>query len=646
VRTVVVDIEADGYTPTRIWCIVTRDINSSTYGIFLEGEPSNFAINFTGTFDTFRAYADTVDKWVAHNGISYDIPVINRLLNMSIPYESVIDTFVVSRTINYSGYATHGLEEIGASLGELKMAFSDFSQLTAKMITYCKQDVTVNLKIYNKYKKYINDPSWAKSLWCEHTLAVICSDMHNNGFEFDVEKAKDLLSSVTERMVIIESEFQTLWKPELREVNRLKYRMTVEGVLFKTVENAMNSYPKTSVEGGELVCYDYKTFNPGSPKDRVEKLWAAGWSPTEKTKKHFKFSTQAQVGELWGKSRLTSAGYKEKKETFAYYGWTVGEENLLTLPENAPEGARRLAEWLTLEGRRSSLTEWLGCVREDGRIHGKFWNIGAWTGRMSHSSPNSANIASPFHGKVDSAVAEVKNEYDAQLRACWRVPDGSYLVGTDAEGVQLRILAHYLRSDDYVKAITEGSKELKTDIHNLNLRALALNHLNRDDAKTFIYAFLLGGGVPRLSRILRSNTNVGKGAIKSFVDSTVGLSELKKGEIKRDARRGFFVGLDGRKVACNSEHLMLAGYLQNGESVVMKHANIRWRETVKPTLIQLKQVNFVHDEWQTEVCGSMAEAEEVGRHQREALEWAGVEFGVYCPLAGSTEIGRNWYETH
>ena len=134
---------------------------------------------------------------------------------------------------------------------------------------------------------------------------------------------------------------------------------------------------------------------------------------------------------------------------FKYYGWKVNEANLNTLPDTAPEAAKDLAKWLTLEGRRSSLEEWLGCVQDDGRIHGKFWNIGAWTERMSHSSPNQANIPSVFSETPKTAVEEVKAKYDGKLRECFEVPSGAFLVGTDAEGIQLRVLCHYMRSERY-----------------------------------------------------------------------------------------------------------------------------------------------------------------------------------------------------
>lgn len=632
-KIVVVDIETDGLDASTIWVIVTRDVDESKPKVW------------TGDYEDFAKYAKTVDMWVAHNGLTFDIPVINRLTPATIDPKTCVDTFVVSRLVNYTSFSTHSLDEIGASLNIRKKQFNDWSQLTQTMIDYCIQDVEVTLKVFNRYRKYIFDPEWSKSMRLEHDIVLICEDMKLNGFSFDTKKAESLLSSVKDRMSVLEEEFQRVWPPELVEVNRLKYRIKADGSLFKSVSDAIGNYPKTERIGDELVCYDYKEFNPGSTKDRVEKLWQAGWSPTEKSKTHYKFLSQAKVGSRWGKTILTEQAYEEKKKYFEFYGWTVSEENLLTLPESAPEGARALAEWLTLEGRRSSLVEWLGCVSDDGRIHGKFWHIGAWTHRMSHSSPNSANISAPFHGEPKNKVEEVKLQYDGEMRSCWKADDNAYLVGTDAEGIQLRVLAHYLKNDDYVEAIVNGKKEDETDIHSVNRRALGLNHLTRDDAKTFIYAHILGAGLAKTARILRASQSTTRQAVSDF-QSRLGLDVLRRGIIQRDARRGYFDGLDGRKVLCSSDHLMLAGYLQNGESVVMKWANRLWRQWADDERINYKQVNYVHDEWQTECYGSLDMAERLGELQRNSIVQAGKDLGVYCPLAGSTDIGRNWCETH
>lgn len=337
---------------------------------------------------------------------------------------------------------------------------------------------------------------------------------------------------------------------------------------------------------------------------------------------------------------------KAKGEKFARYGWKLSEGNLSTLPDDAPAGAHNLAEWLTLASRRSSLVEWLDHVKEDGRIHGRFTHIGAWTGRMAHSNPNQANIPAEFHGKAETAVAKVKEKYDGQFRGLWGVPDGSWLVGTDAEGIQLRVLAHLMKSEEYIHAIVSGKKEDETDIHNLNRKALGMSHITRDMAKTFIYAFLLGAGLAMVAEILQVNQREAGQAVENFTNSIQGLANLKNKVIPDVARRGWFPGLDGRRVKVPSQHKTLAGMLQNGESVIMKHAALAWVKQAKAMGLDFKLVTWPHDEWQTELAGTYEQAEELGAIQRQSIVDTGVKLGVVCPLAGSTDIGRNWRETH
>ena len=327
-------------------------------------------------------------------------------------------------------------------------------------------------------------------------------------------------------------------------------------------------------------------------------------------------------------------------------GWMCNETNLNTLPVNAPSGGLALAEWLTLEGRRSSLAEWLGCVKEDGRIHGSFNHIGAWTGRLSHAAPNQANIPSAFHGTPTTAVEKVKHTYDGAFRELWCVGEGNYLVGTDADGIQLRILADLMGSQEYVDAILSGKKEDETDIHNVNRKALGLSHITRDMAKTFIYAFLLGAGTAKVSQILKTDKRQATRAVNNFMESISGLSRLKKKIVPQIAENGYFRGYDGRKVKVPSEHKTLAGMLQNGESTIMKHATRKWINWGRKEGIVFKLVTWPHDEWQTEVIGSKDSAERLGTIQRKSIESVGVELGLTCPLAGSTSIGKSWLDTH
>ena len=178
---------------------------------------------------------------------------------------------------------------------------------------------------------------------------------------------------------------------------------------------------------------------------------------------------------------------EDKAEHYKRYGYTCSEENLKTLPADVPQGVKDLTKWLTLEGRRSSLQEYLNVVDPtDSRIHGKFWHIGAWTHRMSHSNPNQANIPASFHGDPKTGVEEIKAKYDSPIRSLFTVEEDEWLVGCDADGIQLRVLAHYMDDPEFTKALESGDKSKGTDVHTLNMKKLGKVCKDRDTAKTFI----------------------------------------------------------------------------------------------------------------------------------------------------------------
>jgi len=601
---------------------------------------------------------ESADVIVGHNFIQFDAPMLNRLLKPRlIDPKKIIDTLVISRLVDYDidtpkgAQFPHSLQAWGIRLGKHKGDFHEFDKFSDEMVEYWYGDIEVTHDLYKHFSSIIWDNDWKLSLRTEHDVQIELVRTQYYGFYFDKPKAEFLLNSVQERMKVLEEQFQIDFPPKMQEVNRLKYRLKKDGTEMATVTKAKDRYALTTIDGDDLVCHDWISFNPGSSKDRIDVLWEAGWKPVDKTKTAINFSRK-KVGDPYGKSveAMDQEFYDQKKEYLGHYGFTVSEDNLSTLPEDAPTGAKALAQWLTLEGRRSSLVEWIGQVKEDNRIHGRIQSIGAWTGRCAHKDPNTANISSPFHDEVKTAVDEVKKQYDIHLRACWTVPSGSWLVGTDADGIQLRVLADYLwrhfDADQYAQAIMVGKKEDETDIHNLNKKALDVPNGTRDMAKTFIYAWLLGAGVAKTGQILRVNMKEAQDARTRFEMSIDGLYNLKNRLIPYVAEQGYFTGYDGRKVKVPSAHKALAGILQNGEACLMKHTLLRWHDVARKEGIKFKMVGFIHDEYQVEVIGTEGEARHLGKLQEQCMLEAGQELGFKIPTPGSSDVGKNWAETH
>jgi DNA polymerase-1 len=621
------DIETEGLDAKKIWCICTKEKDTGITNEFL-----NVHIDMAERA-RFVEYAKKVTRWVGHNFINFDGPVINRIVGPVIDMTKIVDTLVVSMTVDF-GIGSHSLATWGEKLGYPKDNFKDFEGgLTEEMLSYCHRDVEVTEQLFKHFSSQIKDKQWSQAMRLEHDVAIICQEMHEGGFEFDINSAEAMHLEITKRLQELEERIHQAFPPKLEVVKEIKYRTKADGELFKNVAEAIDTYPKTEIVGDMLLCYDYITFNPGSTKQRIERLWDAGWNPIDRTVGH---------------RMALRDGNLDKLDYYNKYGWTVSEENLKTLPKSAPEGAHALAEWLTLEGRRSTLSEWLQAFSHsnDTRIHGSFMHIGSWTGRMAHRNPNMGNIPSVFHGEPKTAVEKVKSDYDGRFRDLWTTPEGCHLVGTDASGIQLRILADIMESKQYIKAIIEGRSEDQTDIHNLNRKALGLAGITRDMAKTFIYAFLLGAGTAKIAQILKTNMGQAGKAVNNFTESIEGLSRLKKKVIPEIASQGYFRGYDGRRVVVPSEHKTLAGMLQNGETLVMKYATRRWMEEASNQGLDFKVCTWVHDEWQTEVRGSLEDAERLAKIQRDSIQWAGLELGIMCPLAGESSIGKSWKDTH
>lgn len=289
----VADVEADGFDPTVIHVISVKEY------------PSGDMMSFTN-MDFFREWVrylnskKKIKKWFFHNGLGYDVDVINKLVEPGlIKHRDVVDTMVVSRLVNYSKFRTHSLKELGEFLGTHKGDYTGgFDHYSEEMREYCEQDVEVLCSVVKFYWDQIMDPAWAAAMKTEHEMAKICKDMQVNGFEFDKDLAESLLSDVTKDKTELEDSFKVAFGSKLVEVKNLKLRKKADGTLFKNIQEAVDKYPKVVIDEEKevVLVYDYKDFNPGSPRERIDVLWDAGWEPYEKTKGHIKAMRTARKG--------------------------------------------------------------------------------------------------------------------------------------------------------------------------------------------------------------------------------------------------------------------------------------------------------------------------------------------------------------
>lgn len=644
----VIDIEADSLTNVKnIWLVVMKCIETGEYKIYRNiTKDKDESERFIRDCEALRTANGDL---IGHHLLGYDWPVLLATGQSSPAMDglSLVDTLILSKLIDFSRDG-HSIEDYGVEFGYEKIKFTDFSKWSPELETYCIRDVNICEKIYLKYKKYISNPAHKASIKTEHDFQrKVISALEKNGFAFNVEKANKLLEKVTVELSLLDKDILEAFPPRLKLIREITPRETKYGTLNKSDFRWYHGSDLSEFNGGPFCRCSWNEFNPSSHKQIVQVLSNAGWKPVDKTKTHIDAEREA--------ARFRRNAPKELLERISDLkktGWKVNENNLETLPSNAPRPAKYLAKRILFEARRRTLTEWLSLVGEDNRIHGSFYGIGAWTHRMAHQKPNTANIPNEFDTQGKRKLL------GKELRSLWTAPKNRLLVGCDAEGIQLRIFAHYINDPEFTDALIRGRKDDKTDPHSLNQRILGSVCKSRAAAKRFIYALLLGAGISKLAEILGCSEQETREALARLLERYEGWTYLRETVFPKDAKRGWFEGLDGRKVRLPGDtegtrrHLAMSGYLQCGEAVCMKLATLKWIDKLKDYNALL--VNFVHDEWQVECPNNVTKAVEIGQMMADSLVEVGHDLQLNCPLAGSFynddlkdyTIGTNWSVTH
>lgn len=610
-RTVICDIETNGLTPTKVWCVVAKDV------------ATNEVFTFTGfdkvhNVESFNRFVSSVTCWIGHNFLCYDRKWLNRLLGTDIKVSQVVDTYILSMLFNVNRELVpgirgrHSLERWGALLGLSKPVHEDWSAYSDAMLERCRVDVEINHKVYKRLLE--EGKEWSKeSVALEHNIQFLLDKQQEYGFYFDQRKAHSLLVECTEQAEKIRAQVVREFLPEPYEVREVTPKYKKDGELSLVGIKGLG--PEClKVCGGSFTAIAYQEFNPNSPSQVVDRLNRAGWQPVL-------FNKVSEIARSKGVERGSPK---------------ICEENLATLPSTAPEGAKQIAKYLLLDSRVKNIKTWFEALGEDGRIHGTVIGCGAASHRAAHRNPNTANI--PKHTNKAGQVAL----YGKECRECWTVKDDSRrLVGVDAAGIQLRVLAHYMGDDSYTSAIVRGRKEDGSDVHTINQKAAGLQ--TRDIAKTFIYALLLGAGNAKLGSVMKGSAHAGAKAKAQLLAAIPALSKVMQ-MAEASAKRGWMERLDGGRLQVPSAHKALAWYLQAGEAVIMKRAYVYAYTQFKLEKLDANIVAWVHDEYQID-CAKM-DAQRAGEIACEAIRLAGESFYLKCPMAGEMRIGQNWNQTH
>jgi len=315
---IVIDIEANGFNPSKIWVVVCKDIDTNQYHIFRKITDDNTELHRLADF------LSKCELVIGHNYLGYDGTHLKRLAGIEVPVDNVLDTLIVSKLADYPRRG-HSIEDYGEEFNLEKITFNDFSKYSEDMERYCIRDVDICHRIYDKYRRYINKPEHTKSLKLEHHFQLVTNQLHDNGFAFNTKKATELLGKVTAELEVLDRDILSSFPP--REV--LIREFTPKATKFGTISKS--SIPR--VLHDRIIDYEigktyrhtkFEAFNPSSHKQIINILNEAEWRPVDKTQTHI--DTEREIARLRYKTRTTELDilYQElysKLQSLQKTGW-------------------------------------------------------------------------------------------------------------------------------------------------------------------------------------------------------------------------------------------------------------------------------------------------------------------------------------
>ena len=584
------DIETDGLLPelTKIHCLAARDLD----------DESKVWSWRPGEIEQGLEFLQKADLIAGHNVLCFDLPAIRKCFPGFTTDAKVVDTLVLSRliraNIKHEDFTQHWVKQgemptrlygsHGLEAWGYRLGFQkgDYGK-TSDWSTWSEE-----MHQYMVQDTLVNHKLWyalAPEKWSEESIQ----------FEHDIVKICDDVGNAG-------------WEFDLAAAAQLYEKLTEEKKALAAELHDL--FPPWTID------------TPFTPKASNSKYGYVKGVPTVKSKtvqfnpdsrKHIDFCLRQK--------------YDYKPVHFTQNGEAKLDET--TLAELPYPETQKLARSFMLSKRIGQLATgrnaWLKLVSTDGKLRHTINPIGTVTSRASSHHPNLQQVPA------------VRAEFGHECRSLFGVSEGYVLVGADLSGLELRILASLLRDGGaYAHEILQG------DIHTKNQKDMGLE--TRDQAKVAIYSLIYGGGDARLGEITGKGPADGKRIKRNFTNANPSYLQLVKAAKEAVNKRGYLIGLDGRKIYCESDFKAVNYLIQcHGALICKKWLQLIYHEIKKQNL-SAQIVAWVHDEVQVK-C-KPEEAEDVGGITRRMAEKAGQHFEIKIPIEAEYSIGKTWADTH
>ena len=460
-------------------------------------------VKHTHDYDEMRYVLLNSETLVGHNIIRFDIPAIERVLDIKVTAR-LVDTLGLSWYLNHER-PKHGLEGYGEDYGVPKPIIKDWNTLTPEEYAHrCDEDVKINNRLWRdlelKLNKLYQDPESKWKLIDYLSFKLDCArEQEEMQWKLDVDKAQEAYDKI---VAMKEEKVEQLAEAMPRKILT---RVATQPKVMHKKDGTLSSHGEKWVE----LCKEYKQpigsmkfvvktgeelGNPNSNDQVKDWLYSLGWKP-----RTWKFLRDKKTGE------------ERKIEQVRKDGELCGSVTDLISGNPSVD----LLDGLTvLTHRAGILKSFLEC-HKDGWLQAGVAGL-TNTFRFKHFKPL-VNLPS-----VDKPYGDV-------IRGCLTCPDGYTLAGADMTSLEDTTKRHYMKPLD-PKYVEEMSRE-GFDPH-LDL-ALHAGVINQDDIdkhnsgerslkalrknyKVVNYSATYGVGAPKLARETGMSQSEAKTLLNAF----------------------------------------------------------------------------------------------------------------------------------
>lgn len=299
-----------------------------------------------------------------------------------------------------------------------------------------------------------------------------------------------------------------------------------------------------------------------------------------------------------------------------------------------------ILEYRQLTKLKSTYADGLAAyIGEDGRIHGKFHQTIAATGRISSTDPNLQNIP-------------IRMELGRKIRKVF-IPEEDYVfLDADYSQIELRVLAHMSGDERLINAYNEAK-----DIHRITASEVfhtpfdEVTPIQRSNAKAVNFGIIYGISSFGLGQGLNITRKEAERFIEKYFETYPKIKEYLDGLVASAKKEGYSTTLFGRRrpipelTSSNfvqrsfGERVAMNSPIQGTAADIIKIAMNRVNKRLKDSKMRSRLILQVHDELLVEAHKD--EVEEVRRILTEEMQGAAK---LKVPLETEVKIGNNWYE--